>query len=160
MPSARELKTQLWTSIRSDRTVMLGFEGAKDTELRPMTAQFKTRNGQIWFFTSRKSMLGKRSKLNSRAVATYISKNHGLFATIRGRIVIDTSRANLDALWNKYVAAWFEQGKDDPDVLLLRFECKSAEIWLNASSLLAGIKVMLGSDPKVEYKGNVAHIAL
>jgi len=31
---------------------------------------------------------------------------------------------------------------------------------LNASSLLAGVKILMGSDPKKDYKDHVAHIDL
>ena len=42
----------------------------------------------------------------------------------------------------------------------MRFDPKDAEIWLDGSSLLAGLKVMFGSDPKEEYAGNAAKVSL
>ena len=41
-----------------------------------------------------------------------------------------------------------------------RFDPKDAEIWLDGSSLLAGLKVLFGSDPKEDYAGNVAKVSL
>lgn len=35
-----------------------------------------------------------------------------------------------------------------------------AQIWLNENSLIAGIKLMLGRDPKKEYKDKVAEVEL
>ena len=35
---------------------------------------------------------------------------------------------------------------------LLRFDAERAEIWLDASSLVARIKMLLGADPKQDYK--------
>ncbi len=66
----------------------------------------------------------------------------------------------IEKLWNPYVAAWFEGGKDDPKVTLLRLDPEHAEIWLDELSFLAGIKVMLGADPKKEYKDKVAEVGL
>ena len=63
-------------------------------------------------------------------------------------------------MWNRYVAAWFEQGKDDPKLALLRLDAEHAEIWLNASSLLAGVKMLLGVDPKSDYQDKVAEVDL
>ena len=58
------------------------------------------------------------------------------------------------------MAAWYEKGKDDPKLVLLRLDAERAEIWLDASSLLAGIKMLLGSDPKRDYKDKVADVTL
>ena len=66
----------------------------------------------------------------------------------------------IDRLWNSYVAAWYEGGKDDPKLQLLRLDSERAQIWVDASSLLAGVKVMLGIDPKQDYKDKVAEVSL
>ena len=88
------------------------------------------------------------------------AKGHDLFATIHGRISVDHDRVTIDRLWNRFVAAWFESGKDDPNLVLLRFEPERAEIWGDASSFLAGIKLFLGIDPKKDYKDKVAEVNL
>lgn len=66
----------------------------------------------------------------------------------------------VDRLWNPYVAAWYEGGKDDPKLALLRLDADHAQIWLNGSSLLACIKVLLGVDPKKDYQDKVADVPL
>ncbi len=67
----------------------------------------------------------------------------------------------IDRLWNRYVAAWFEGGKDDPKLCLLRFDPAEAEIWLDASSIVAGVKMLLGfGDPKKDYEDSVASVKL
>ena len=66
----------------------------------------------------------------------------------------------IDRLWNSHIAAWYEGGRTDPKLALLRFDAASAEIWLNGSSLVAGIKTLFGADPKEDYKENVAEVAL
>ena len=37
MPTPQELESKLWTALESDRTVMLGLDGAEDGHTRPMT---------------------------------------------------------------------------------------------------------------------------
>jgi general stress protein 26 len=66
----------------------------------------------------------------------------------------------LRRLWNPSVAAWFEGGKEDPKLRLLSFQPGHAQIWLNENSLFAGVKMLLGSDPKEDYKDKVAEINL
>jgi general stress protein 26 len=79
---------------------------------------------------------------------------------VHGSLQLDNDRRNIDRLWNRFVAAWFEGGKDDPKLALLRLDAERAEIWLDGSSLVAGIKMLLGVDPKESYKDQVAKVAL
>jgi general stress protein 26 len=83
-----------------------------------------------------------------------------LFATVHGSLQLDNDRKTIDRLWSPFIAAWFEQGKDDPKLALLRLDPERAEIWLDGSSVVAGIKMLLGADPKKEYKENVAEVSL
>lgn len=41
-----------------------------------------------------------------------------------------------------------------------RLAPEDAEIWIDASSLVAGIKRMIGIDPKLDYKDKVAVVRL
>jgi general stress protein 26 len=77
--------------------------------------------------------------------------------TVSGRLVIADDRAVID---RPRTAGWYEGAKADPNLDLMRFDPKDAEIWLDGSSLLAGLKVLFGSDPKEDYAGNVAKVSL
>ena len=57
-----------------------------------------------------------------------------------------------------FIAAWFEGGKDDPKVRLLRMDPAEAHVWLNENSLLAGVKMLLGVDPKQAYEDKTGDI--
>ena len=160
MPSDAEIKAKFWKALKSDRTLMLGLDGIEDGHARPMTAQFENDRSPIWFFASIDNELVKSLPMGNRAIATFASKGHDLFATLHGRLSLDKDRAAIDRFWNRYVAAWFEEGKDDPKLALLRLDAEHAEIWLDESSLLAGIKLLLGADPKEEYKDKVASVGL
>jgi len=160
MPTPDELKSKFWKAVKSDMTMMLGLDGVEDGHARPMTAQIENDGGPIWFFTSRDNGIVRQLGQGDRAIATFTSKGHDLFATIHGSLHLDNDRATIDRLWNRYVAAWFEGGKEDPKLALLRLDPEQAEIWLDASSIFAGIKMLLGADPKEEYKDNVATVDL
>lgn len=73
----------------------------------------------------------------------------------RRRVVLDDDRATTDALWSPFVAAWFKRGKQAPKLALPRFDPGCAEIWLDASGLPAGLKVLLGADSKQDYEDSV-----
>jgi general stress protein 26 len=160
MPSPNELQDQFWEALESDMTMMLGLDGVEDGHARPMTAQIEGKRGPIWFFTAKDNSIVQNLAKGDRAIATFASKDHKLFATVHGRLRVDNDRAVIDRLWNRFVAAWYEQGKDDPKLALLRLDPERGEIWQDASSMFAGIKLLLGADPKEDYKDKVAKVAM
>jgi general stress protein 26 len=160
MPTPRELEDKLWKALKSDMTVMLGLEGLEDGHTRPMTAQFEEKGGPIWFFSSKENALVQNLPAGARAIVTFASKGHDLFASIQGALRLDQDPATVDRLWNPYVAAWYEGGKSDPKLALLRLDAERAEIWENGSSLVAGIKTLFGIDPKQDYRDKVAEVRL
>lgn len=159
MSIPHELETEFWQAVDSDRTMMLGLVGVDESHTRPMTAQIEGEKGPIWFFTSTDSEIVKNLAASSRAIATFASKGHGLFASVHGKLATTKDRAVIDRLWNPFVAAWYS-GKDDPKLVLLRLDAEQAEIWKDGSSLMAGIKMLVGIDPKIDYKDNVAKVSL
>ncbi|MFT5932116.1 MAG: general stress protein 26, partial [Hyphomonas sp.] len=64
-----------------------------------------------------------------------------------------------DRLWNPFIAAWYD-GKKDPKLRLLRLDLDHAHVWLSENSLLAGVKMLFGNDPKKDYKDKTADISL
>lgn len=158
MTTDAEITTAFWKHLRSDRTVMLGREASMT--LRPMTAQLDgdLDQGPIWFFTSTDTALMSDSP--ETAIFTFVSKGYDVFATVHGQITRANDRATIDRLWNKWVAAWYDGGKDDPKLALLRFDPASAEIWRDGSTLLSGLKLLMGGDPKTDAKDDVAKVAL
>jgi general stress protein 26 len=160
MPTPQELETKFWSALKSDRTMMLGLVGVQDGHTRPMTGQFENDRGPIWFFTSKDNGIVQQIGKSNRAIATFASKGHDLFAAVHGNLSLSNDRATIDRLWNPYVAAWYEGGKDDPKLALLRLDAERAEIWLDGSSIIAGIKMLFGADPKKDYKDKVAEVTL
>ncbi len=160
MTTPMEIEEKFWKALKSDMTVMLGLHGVDDGHARPMTAQIEeARRGPIWFFTAKDTSLYQAVQRNSRAIATFSAKGYDLFASIHGNLSVDNNKTVIDRLWNPFVAAWYE-GKDDPKLALLRLDAERAEIWLNGSSLMAGIKMLMGLDPKKDYQDKVAEVDL
>ena len=160
MPTPQELEAKLWDALKSDRTVMLGLNDVEGGHARPMTAQLEQERGPLWFFTANDNALVRQLGEGGDAHISFVAKDHDLFASIGGAVRLDNDRATIDRLWNPFVASWFEGGKDDPKLALLRFDADHAEIWENASSLLTGVKMLFGADPKRDYRDKVAKVDL
>ena len=161
MSKQAEIEAKFWKALKSDRTAMLGLTGVDEAHSQPMTAQLNEKEGDsIWFFTSTEADLVRTMGQQHRAQLQFVSKGHELFATLDGNLVIDNDRETIEHLWNPFVAAWFEGGKDDPKLQLIRFDPEDGQVWLNEHSLLAGVKMLLGRDPKKDYKDKVAEVRL
>ena len=94
MTDTRDLERKFWKAIDHDRTVMLGVTGIAP---RPMTALAEDDKAPIWFFTASDTDLaeGLRGSLGKQATATVTSKDHGLFATVSGKMAARAFRAGL-----------------------------------------------------------------
>jgi general stress protein 26 len=163
MDREAEITAKFWKALRSDMTVMLGTTEADQPLMRPMTAQFdgSDNRGPIWFFTVKENDIVEA--LGSKGGDGFISfadKGHDLFALVQGSLRVDRDRAVIDRLWNRFVAAWYEGGKDDPKLQLLRLDPEHAQVWLNENNLWAAVKLMLGRDPKQDYKDKVGDVQL
>ncbi len=161
MTNPTDMEKKFWKALKSDRTVMLGIDHGDDGHSRPMTAQLDDDEGPIWFFGSRDSSLAHAlAETGSKpAVLAFAAKGHDLFASVRGSLSVEADRGMVERLWNPFVAAWYS-GKDDPKLLLMRLDPREGQIWLDGSSLIAGIKMLLGVDPKTDYKDKVAKVDL
>ncbi len=158
MTDTHDIAEKFWKSLKSDRTAMVWVEGSAGS--RPMTVLVDpdTGKGPLWIFTSNETDLVQGLTGARRAALAFSSKGHDVFGSVDGDIAVSDDRATLDRLWNPFVAAWFEGGKDDPKLTLLRFDATEAKVWIDGSSLLAGVKILLGVDPKTDYQDKVAEI--
>jgi general stress protein 26 len=166
MTNEIEIKEKFWKALKSDMTMFLGKAESEDGHARPMTAQLEDDGfqgnlyrGPIWFFTSTDNGLYQQISGGDRAMAHFTSMGHDVWATVHGTLSTSLDRATIDRLWNRFVAAWYD-GKDDPKIALIRLDPENAEIWIDASSMVAGIKMLFGIDPKEDYKDKVAEVSL
>lgn len=160
MAKSDDLVQKFWEALKSDMTLMLGVDGLEGGHTRPMTAQLEYENrGPIWFFTSTENALVHHVSTPRRAIAAFSAKGHSLFASIGGELSLDTDPAVVERLWNPFVAAWYE-GKNDPKLALLRLDPDEGEVWLNENNLFAGVKMLIGIDPKKDYQDKVAKVHL
>jgi general stress protein 26 len=162
------LREKFWEALDDSPFVMLGLEGVEDSRTRPMTAQVdrqergKDAGGPIFFFGSRTDGVGADIGQGKRAVATFAAKDHKLFAHIHGNLVPSDNRAVIERLWNPIIASWYKDGKDDPDLVLLRFDTEKADVWeastgatLKAAALKALFDVDPGKDHQKEHQATV-----
>ena len=166
-----ELKQLFWSELDDSPFMMVGLEGVEDSRTRPMTAQVDRPDdakvedgGTLYFFASRTESLVAAIGPMQRAVATYASKGHDLFAHLHGTLRLDMDRAVIDRQWNPIIASWYKDGKDDPDLALVRFDVDQANLWkaeTGSTLKAAAMKALFDVDPGKQYRSeNRADVAL
>ena len=144
-----EVRERMWKKMADSPFVMLRLEDSGD-HAQPMTAQLdKDANSAVWFYTQRDNRLAP----GGPAMAQFVSKDHKLFACISGTLTEETDPAIIDQHWSTFVEAWFDGGRNDPNLLMLRFDLGDAEIWEGDESIMGKFKMLTGMKIKPEETG-------
>ena len=155
MSDPHELKNKFWNALADSPFVFLQLDGDPQTAV-PMTAQLdKDANGTIWFFTRRDHPLAKMGA----ATATFTGKDHDMFARFTGTLSEETSRERLEKQWSPAVDSWFD-GKDDPNLLMMRMDLGQAEIWNADLGLIDTARMLLGFEVEEEAREEHAEVIL
>lgn len=135
-----------------------------DLHSRPMSSNGDIdANGDLWFFTNasshKVSEIGKLPKVN----VSFADPDNQRYVSVSGTAQLSRDRAKIDELWRPQFKIWFPEGKDDPEIALLRVNLEKAEYWDSpsstvgyalsfVSSLVTGKQPDLGENKKVDLK--------
>lgn len=151
-----ELKKKFWKALADSPYLFLQLDGDSSTAV-PMSPQLdKEANSAIWFFTQKRSKFAALGPVT----ATFEGKGHEMFARFDGTLAVETSQERFDQFWNNFVEAWYDGGKDDPDILFLRMDLGQAEIWNGDMGLLDTAKMVLGMTVHEDAKQQHAETTL
>ena len=159
MKSAEDLdkiKKHFWKELADSPFVMIGLTGDGEHSI-PMNAQLdKDANSAIWFFTSTDNRLAR----GGDTMMQFVSKGHDIYACVEGTLVEETDKARLDKMWDNSVEAWYEHGKSDPKLLMLRFDLGGAEIWEPDMGITGLFKMLTGNTIDKDNAGEHAKVSL
>lgn len=94
---------------------------------RPLATVDTEFAGDLWFFVADDSNKVNEIQHDSHVNVSYESGDGYLSLSGRAQLVRDP--ATIDRYWNTAAQAWFEQGRDDPHIALLKVHAESAEYW-------------------------------
>ena len=134
MSDAQDLRHQFWSELSSTPFVMLGIAGVDDGHSQPMAAQFDDDlPDEIYFYTNVQNRLVKGMKQSTKGVFHFASKGHDFYASGQGTLSTTKDRALIERFWSPIVAAWYDEGPDDPDLVMLKLDLTQAELWNNST---------------------------
>lgn len=109
-----------------------------DLHSRPMSSNGEIDdNADLWFFTGASSL--KVSEINDtpRVNVSFADPQNQHYISVTGRAHLVRDRKKIDELWKPQFTMWFPEGKDDPNVALLRVKIEKAEYWDSPSSTIS-----------------------
>jgi len=162
MANDAEIEREFWKTLKDSPVLMLGIDGERGAATQPMTAFYDESQAPFWFFTANDHDLVRALDTGDRAIAAFASKGHDMFASIRGRLGIDNDPATIDRLWNPVVSQWYEGGKSDPKLALLRLDVDDAKLWKSdlGGFIRPAINKLLGRKPESGEHEKVAEVTL
>lgn len=102
----------------------------------PMSRQEVDQEGNIWFLFSSESETHRNLLINSKLSLLYAHVGDYNFLSVNGTAEISRDQEKIDQYWNKMIEAWFEKGKEDPRIRVLKVIPIEAHYWDNKSNKL------------------------
>lgn len=109
----------------------------------PMSRQEVDDDGVIWYICSAESETFKNISQDPRVSLFYADPKHYTFLSINGTAKLLRDQERIDRYWNKMMEGWFEKGKEDPHIRLLRVTPKDAHYWDSNSNMIVNLFKML-----------------
>jgi len=95
----------------------------------PMSQQAIDDEGAIWFLFSAESESYRHLLENKKVSVTFSDPQDYKFLSINGIAEVFNNDVLIDKYWNQYAEAWFEKGKEDPHIRILKVVPQEAHYW-------------------------------
>ncbi len=135
---ARQTVRQIAELLEKIDTAMLTTVGPDGFLVsRPLSTQDSAFDGKrVWFFTEADSPKVAEIERNPKVNLAYASKDHNTYISLAGTASVNRDRRRIGRLWNDAMKAFFPNGKDDPNLVLLEVQTHSIEYWDGPGSLI------------------------
>lgn len=104
---------------------------------RPLQLQQTDADGNLWFFTPDPSPKADEIRANPH-VNVAVNDSEG-FLSVSGTAELTKDQEKIQELWKTSVEGWFEKGREDPSVALLKVNSHTAEYWASDEPKVASL---------------------
>ena len=101
---------------------------------RPMGTAKIEEDGSIWFFTNEYSPKSKEISRDNEVNLGYSDPSNNTYIAINGKAELVDDQARKEAYFSAPIKAWFPEGANDPNLILIKVTPNSAEYWDSSSS--------------------------
>ena len=113
---------------------------------RPMATQEVDEQGNIWFMSDRNSDKNRHIEDDEQVQLFYSHTTNYEYLSIFGRAEIVNDRSKIEKLWTPMAKTWFKEGKDDPNISLIKVIPEDAYYWdTKNNKMVSLIKFAMGA---------------
>jgi general stress protein 26 len=112
---------------------------------RPMGTQEKEFDGTLYFLTGKNSHKLEELRQDSHVNIAYSNPDNNQWVSVAGTATAAHDQQKIDELWSPFHMAWFPEGKDDPNIMVIRVNVDSVEYWEAASSKMVQVAGLVKS---------------
>ena len=144
----REEVEKLRDLIKDIDTAMLTTSTPEGLIARPMMTQEVEFDGDLWFFTMKDTDKYREILHDSEVNVSYAGKS---YVSVSGKVEVVEDVDKKREYWNKAYEKMLETTVDDPNLVLLKVNVRSAEYWETGSVTKNAVnlfKKMTGKDEK------------
>ncbi|HEU6456157.1 MAG TPA: pyridoxamine 5'-phosphate oxidase family protein [Roseateles sp.] len=114
--------------------------------VRPMGVRECDDSGVIWFLSDKHSHKNAEIEADGRVELYFQATERSGFMHLAGNASVLHDRALIDQLWTPMARVWFQQGKDDPCISVIRVQPTGGQYWDNKhGDAVAGVKMFIGA---------------
>lgn len=133
------------------------------TNARPMAVQDLDSEGNLWFISSSDTHKDRELQNNPEVYLYFQSSTStgGEFLEVLGRASISHDQQRIEQLWKPEFNAWFEMGKEDPKVSVIKVTPHEGHYWdTEHGGVAAGVRSILNSFflQKPEHSASEGHL--
>lgn len=96
---------------------------------RPMSLQEVDEEGNLWFISSKESNKNFDIKEDKKVQLFFMNNSNYEFLSVYGDAFIYTDQSTIEEKWSSFANAWFEEGKEDPNVTIIRVQPTDTYYW-------------------------------
>lgn len=127
---------------------------------RPMTLQQTEFDGSLWFFTGKLTEVAIDVQSEPRVNVAFADIDKSSYISVTGRAELVEDREKMKELWSPAIKAFFPEGLEDPELVLIRVDVDSADYWDTPSSKVVQLygfakAIVTGQKVKIGERGRV-----
>lgn len=125
---------ELIKGIRFAMFTTVDFDG--NLYSRPMATQEIEFDGDLWFFSGKSTAKIRSIEKDQHVNVSFADPGSNTYVSVSGKAETIHDRSKMEELWNPMYKAWFPEGLEDPDLVLIKVRVESAEYWDSPSKMI------------------------
>ena len=96
---------------------------------RPMSLRETDEHGNLWFLSNEKSNKNFEIGEDNRVQLLFMNNGNSEYLSVFGKAFIYNDKSTIEEKWTPMANAWFQDGKEDPDVSVIRVTPEKTYYW-------------------------------